>query len=161
MVLSTVSETVYSYQRHIVFGIMNCRAPKNIHFECQRCARCCGDTSHRGRNVLLTKGEVERISKRISQRPLSFASSYSNSGHYQYKMKKRSGKCIFLDGKACRIYDTRPLICRFYPFSMRKSNGSYVFETAEECPGIGLGGTVVQGEFKKMISAAHSVLKPS
>ncbi len=75
-------------------------------------------------------------------------------------MKKRSGKCVFLEGKACRIYDARPLICHFYPFSMRRSNGTYVFEIANECPGIGLGGTVEQEEFEKMLSRAHSVLKP-
>ncbi|MDI6883971.1 MAG: YkgJ family cysteine cluster protein [Hadesarchaea archaeon] len=140
---------------------MNFRAPKNIRFECQRCARCCGDTSHRGRNILLMESEVERISKHTGLRPLSFASPASNSGHYRYRMKKRNGKCVFLEGKACRIYDIRPLICRFYPFSIRKTNNTYMFEIAKDCPGIGLGGQLGQGEFEKMLLKAQSTLKVS
>ena len=141
--------------------IMHLLIPKNMRFECQRCARCCGDTSHRGRNLLLTKTEVEDISTREGLNPLSFASPVSNNGHYQYKMKKRGGKCIFLDGKACRVYDMRPIVCRFYPFSMCKKERSYVFDVAEDCPGIGLGEVLPCEKFEGMVSEAHFKLKTS
>ena len=130
------------------------RVPKNVHFECQRCARCCGDTSHRGRNILLLDTEVERISKNTGLRPLSFASSASSNGQYHYKMKKRSGRCVFLDRKACRIYDVRPIICQFYPFSMKRKNGSYVFDVAADCAGVGLGEPITKDDYGRMVEKA-------
>lgn len=133
---------------------MNFRVPKNVHFECQRCARCCGDTSHRGRNILLLDTEVERISKITGLRPSSFASPAFSNGQYHYKMKKRSGRCVFLDRKSCRIYDIRPLICQFYPFSMKKRNGSYVFDVATDCAGIGLGEPITKDDYERMIEKA-------
>lgn len=132
---------------------MNLRAPKNVRFECQRCARCCGDTSHRGRNILLLEAEVERISKQKGLRPLSFALPISN-GRYQYKMKKRNGKCIFLEGKACGIYNIRPIICQFYPFSLNRNNGAHVFEVAKDCAGIGLGEQISKEYFESLVEKA-------
>jgi Fe-S-cluster containining protein len=76
-------------------------------------------------------------------------------------MKKRSGKCVFLDVKACRIYNIRPLICRFYPFSLRKGDNGYKFEISEECPGIGLGSILKERELERMIEEARSKLKPT
>ncbi len=137
---------------------MNFRIPKKVSFECQRCARCCGDTSHRGRNILLRESEVERISRHMGLRPLSFASQASNNGHYQYRMKKKSGKCFFLYGKSCRVYEVRPLICQFYPFSMKKHNGSYVFEAAKDCAGVGLGEPIKKEYFERMAEKATMVL---
>ena len=140
---------------------MHLLVPRNVRFECQRCARCCGDTSHRGRNLLLTKSEVEEISERTGLNPLSFATPISNKGIYQYRMKKRGGKCIFLDGKACRIYDIRPLVCRFYPFSVCKKDEKYVFNFAEDCPGIGLGDVVAEDVFEELVTEAQFKLRTS
>ncbi len=92
---------------------------------------------------------------------MSFASAFSNSGYFHYRMKKRSGKCVFLEGKACRIYDIRPIICRFYPFSVKKSNSTYMFEAAKDCPGIGLGESLSLTEFERMLAEAQSKLKMS
>lgn len=139
---------------------MNLLIPKDTRFECQRCARCCGDTSHRGRNLLLTKSEVEMISARSGLNPLAFCSPVSNNGHYQYRMKKRGGKCVFLEGKACRIYDIRPIVCRFYPFSMFKKKKTYVFGVAEDCPGVGLGEVLPCEKFEGMVTEAHIKLRP-
>lgn len=69
-------------------------------------------------------------------------------------MKKRNGRCVFLDGKSCRIYEIRPLICRFYPFSVKRKNGAYVFEVAKDCAGIGLGEPVAKTHFERMVEKA-------
>ena len=140
---------------------MKIRYPKNVHFECQRCAKCCGDGSHRGRNILLLESEVKRISKTTGSRPLSFASRSLSVQPYRYRMKKRGGKCVFLYGKACKIYKIRPLICRFYPFSLKKGNNGYKFEFSEECPGIDLGDAIKKGEFEKMFGEAQKILQSS
>jgi Fe-S-cluster containining protein len=138
---------------------MNVVVPKNVHFDCQRCARCCGDTSHRGRNLLLTDEDVERICRETDLNPLSFASPISDHGLYHYRMKKRNGKCVFLEGKACRIYQNRPLVCRFYPFSLEKRKNKYVFDVCDECPGVGLGEVVPDEEFDLMLKEAQERLK--
>lgn len=156
--LTTTIVRYLNYGGTINYGTMNIRVPRNIRFECQRCARCCGDTSHRGRNIYLLDNEVENISIRTGLRPLSFVAPASNSGKYRFKMKKRSGKCVFLEGKACRIYDNRPLVCRFYPFSMKKAGNAFVFEVAKDCPGIGLGETLELNEFERMTDDARSKL---
>ncbi|MCK4384814.1 MAG: YkgJ family cysteine cluster protein [candidate division Zixibacteria bacterium] len=140
---------------------MNLRYPKKVRFECQRCAQCCGDSSHRGRNIMLLESEVRQISNTTGLRPLSFASRSLSIQPYRYRMKKRNGKCVFLDGKACRIYNIRPLICRVYPFSIKRGDNGYKFEVSEECPGIGIGKTLVPGEFERMLEEAQRLLQSS
>ncbi len=138
---------------------MNIRAPKNVRFECQRCARCCGDTPHRGRIIYLLESEVKKISKKTGLKPLEFASPISGLGNFKYKMKKRNGVCIFLKNKACQIYDIRPTVCRLYPFLVSKNDGGLVFEVSEDCPGIGLGAPLTQEHFKHMAELAKSIIK--
>jgi Fe-S-cluster containining protein len=98
--------------------------------------------------------EVERISEDTGMRPSSFSSPTSSNGWYRYKMKKRSGRCVFLDGKSCRIYSIRPIICQFYPFSVKKTNGSYVFDVAADCAGVGLGDLVTKEHYERMVEKA-------
>ncbi|MEM3401768.1 MAG: YkgJ family cysteine cluster protein [Candidatus Hadarchaeales archaeon] len=137
--------------------VLDVRAPKNVKFECQRCARCCGDSSHRGRIIYLLEEEVERISQYTGLSPLEFAMPISGLKNFKYKMKKRSGVCVFLKDKACRIYDIRPISCSIYPFEVRRSNGAFVFEPSKECPGVGLGCPVAESEFRKMAENAKKI----
>lgn len=136
---------------------MNIRAPSKVKFECQRCARCCGDTPHRGRIIYLLSDEVQRISKSTGLHPIEFSSQISGLGKFDYKMKKRNGVCIFLKNKACRVYGTRPRTCLLYPFMARKSNNSLIFEISDDCPGIGLGDKLTSYDFKKLANFAKSV----
>lgn len=136
---------------------MNVRAPRSVQFECQRCARCCGDTSHRGRIIYMLNDEVEKISELTGLRPMEFSSPISGLKNYKFKMKKRNGICVFLKDHACRIYDGRPLLCNIYPFLVRKSNGSFLFDISEDCPGIGLGYSIQDNYFKKMAESARGI----
>jgi len=76
-------------------------------------------------------------------------------------MKKRGGKCVFLYGKACRIYKIRPLICRFYPFSLKKGSNGYKFEFSEKCPGIDIGNALKKSDFERMFEEAKKILQYS
>lgn len=138
---------------------MNIRAPRNVRFECQRCARCCGDTPHRGRIIYLLEDEVRKISKRTGLRPLEFSSPISGLGNFKYKMKKRNGVCVFLKNKACEIYDIRPIVCRLYPFLVSRNDGSLVFDISEDCPGIGLGSRITEDHFRRMADFAKAILR--
>jgi Fe-S-cluster containining protein len=58
---------------------------------------------------------------------------------------------------ACSIYAHRPLICKFYPFSVEKRNGGFVFKVTEECPGVGVGKPLGEEDFREMLAEANGV----
>jgi len=135
------------------------RYTKGIHFECQRCAECCGDTHERKRNILMLKKEVGRISEVTKLKPEEF-SIPSGTEPYRYVMRKREGKCIFLKGVDCQIYPQRPLLCRFYPFWLEEPSAeSYVFRVSGDCPGVGIGKVFKKDDFGKMLKEAIDAYK--
>lgn len=79
---------------------------------------------------------------------------------YIYEMLKSNGSCIFLSGNSCTIYGNRPLICRFYPFTMFEENG-YFFGIDKACKGVGLGEVIDKRLISKLIEQAkRSIGKP-
>lgn len=106
---------------------------------------------------MLLEGEVKRISRATGMKVSEFTVE-AKWGAYTHRMKKRNGKCPFLDGKACKIYNLRPLMCRLYPFSIEKSGNTYMFGVSEDCPGIDLGKVVPEEEFKRMFEEARQAL---
>jgi Fe-S-cluster containining protein len=88
------------------------------------------------------KSEAEQISQVTSKPVKEFADKIEGHEPYVYGMKKtaRKGKCLFLLDKTCAIYESRPLICRFYPFQLAATEDqAYTFFCTKECPGIGEG----------------------
>jgi Fe-S-cluster containining protein len=81
-------------------------------FVCERCGECCKKLY-----ILLASNDIERI-KKLGHALDSFSES-EQLGEYKGKrvLKKVDSKCIFLsDDNLCKIYDSRPEICRKYPF---------------------------------------------
>ena len=112
--------------------------PKKVLWECTRCAKCCCDSPNHDRQILLLQSEANEIRKASGLEVTDF-SEPSASGIYALRMKKKAGRCMFLDGAQCQIYDRRPLVCRFYPIWLRQDNATYIFGVTDECPGIGKG----------------------
>ncbi|MBS7615315.1 YkgJ family cysteine cluster protein [Candidatus Bathyarchaeota archaeon] len=135
--------------------------PRNVHFECSLCALCCGDTETNVRKILLLKKEAEKISKKTRKDIESFAEKINDKAPYAYVMRKtNSGKCVFLKGKLCIVYDTRPLICRFYPFKIDNlGNQHYTFSYTKECPGIGRGPQLKRKFFETLFAELISLMK--
>lgn len=73
--------------------------------------------------------------------------------------KAESGKCIFLKDDLCTIYQTRPLICRFYPFEFKEENHKHVFAYTDECPAIGKGPYLEEGYFERLFKASMKTMK--
>ena len=139
---------------------MKLRYPENIRFECQRCAKCCGDTSERERNILLLEPEVKQISAVTKLEPAEFLTPSSGTEPYRYAMKKKEGRCIFLKGTDCQIYLHRPLICRFYPFSLKELGAeNYEFKVSGECPGVGYGKIIKEEDFRAMFNKALNCMQ--
>ena len=124
--------------------------PKRIHFGCERCALCCGDSKHGVRRILLLNIDVDRMLKSQSMALEEFAVKIEGFEPYMFQMKKTvDGSCVFLRNSSCSIYEARPLICRFYPFQLQnRGNDRYVFRYTDECPGIGKGRSLKKGFFE-------------
>jgi Fe-S-cluster containining protein len=72
-------------------------------------------------------------------------------------MVKMDGHCIFLLGNRCTIYDNRPLICRFYPFTMSEVD-DYLFDADRGCEGVGKGSIIDERYFKKLVYEARRTI---
>jgi len=112
---------------------------------------------NRERKILLTEYDLKRIQNlniefRFYQRNKSIIKSYI------YEMIKKDGSCIFLSDNGCTIYEHRPLICRFYPFTMTKTT-DYIFRTDNACKGIGCNKLVARKYFQELVEEAEKTLK--
>ena len=126
--------------------------PKDVRFECSRCALCCGDTETKRRMILLLKSEAERISQTTSKKVSEFAQRKEGVKPYAFVMRKTfGGKCVFLKDNLCTIYGAKPLICRFYPLKLDfQGTKKYAFNYTNECPGIGKGPRLEKEFFNKL-----------
>lgn len=116
------------------------RYPAHIRWTCVRCGNSCRDLAPRRRNILLTAGDIKRIVSANGREPEDFSVPSRTRAPYQRKMRKLEGRCIFLQGSTCSIYKARPLICRFYPFSLDVSeDGKLEIGFDSACQGIGKG----------------------
>jgi Fe-S-cluster containining protein len=101
----------------------------------------------------MLEGEVKRIAGAAELRPEEF-SLPTGKEPYRYTMRKKEGKCIFLNGIDCQIYPHRPLLCRFYPFWLEELDGDYEFKVSGECPGVGIGRMIKEKDFRGMLNKA-------
>jgi len=125
--------------------------PEEVSFRCEKCALCCGDTEEKTRQIFLLKSEVKRISEETLKELNEFAEETGRGDSFVYRMKKREGKCVFLEDNLCSIYPTRPIICRFYPFKLENlGKNRYTFSYTDECPGVGKGGQLKREFFKEL-----------
>jgi len=97
---------------------------KELGFSCELCARCC--TKEFNDHVFLLDSDLERI-RQIDPDAVIPAPYYEfcdQEGRFYvsgYALKtKPDGSCIFLENKRCRIYESRPSICRVYPHMLHR-----------------------------------------
>lgn len=130
----------------------------DVRFKCIRCGNCCRNTDRAERRIVLTKKDVETIRSTTKLRIEDFANR-NDDEKYPYIMKLISGKCFFLDANCvCLVYSYRPLVCRFYPFLLRKIGAKYVFEVDPSCSGLGNGENIDEKYFLKLVQEAEKHL---
>ncbi|MBW2979822.1 YkgJ family cysteine cluster protein [Candidatus Woesearchaeota archaeon] len=81
-------------------------------FNCERCGECCKKLY-----IILNDSDIKNIEKHGYQ--LDSFSETEQVGEYKGKrvLKKINGRCVFLTNDSlCKIYDSRPEICKKYPF---------------------------------------------
>lgn len=123
---------------------------------CIRCVKndedCC--TSYYSRFVTL--GDAQRIAKLLGKKPSEFlkyaelsecdrkTDLYANKPHsYYYDLladgkilqlrTKKNLSCIFFEKGSCRIYPSRPLACRVFPFWFSKEGKIIVDSNGTDC----------------------------
>ena len=115
-----------------------------LHFECQRCGRCCSGpgTGY----IWVTKPEIRLITDFLKIKP----------EHLRQKYLKRVGlrttivehpltkDCMFLQEangqRKCMIYPVRPSQCRIWPFwPSNLADADAWNKAAQKCPGINRG----------------------
>jgi Fe-S-cluster containining protein len=104
-----------------------------------------------------TLGDAQRIAKLLGKKPSAFlkyaelskndkgTNLYAKKPHgYYYDLvsegkilqlrTKRNGSCIFFEKGSCRIYPSRPLACRIFPFWFSKGGNIIVDNNGINCP---------------------------
>jgi Fe-S-cluster containining protein len=134
--------------------------PKNLRFECNRCAKCCGNTKEKNRHIIILETEAQEIQKQTELGIEAFCSEIQDKQPYVFEMKLSEGKCFFLKSDGCSIYDFRPMICRFYPFELKfdETQQTYAFTATAECPALNQGKRLTQTDFKQLFWLAEKKL---
>jgi Fe-S-cluster containining protein len=122
-------------------------------FKCVNCGLCCRDACRHFRRIVLTPTDADRIAQ-ATRLPLEefCKPTHHASAPFFWIMKKESGTCVFLDSNSmCKVYDSRPMICRCYPFPVEFDVRVFTFGTpSRDCPGIGRGDKLPREFFEKL-----------
>ena len=95
---------------------------REVGFQCDLCARCC--TQEFNDHVFLLEKDIEIIRQNDpeSVEPAPYYELCDQNGSFYvsgYALKtKKDGSCTFLENRRCTIYDSRPSICRLYPYML-------------------------------------------
>jgi len=99
---------------------------RSLRFKCKRCAVYCCKLG----GPCLTKEDIEQMESAGHKKGEFVEDSTRKYGSHRLMtnvMKNRKdGSCIFLrtkekrNGHECSIYDTRPILCRLFPFEIRR-----------------------------------------
>lgn len=99
---------------------------REIGFSCTRCGDCCAARAGDNNLVMVSPGEVRRISAHSRLRPDEVAEPYPESVTlpggtsltFGWALRRPGGDCRFYGGGRCHVYASRPWICRTYPFML-------------------------------------------
>jgi uncharacterized protein len=135
--------------------------PAHLRWTCIRCTKSCRDLPGHARNILLAKSDIKRITDSTKLTAKEFSVSSRGSFPYIRKMRKLGGRCVFLQDSRCSIYRARPLICRFYPFSLHPDrNNTFEIGFDLSCSGMDKGPYRSERFFRDLVELANKELRP-
>jgi len=134
--------------------------PAHLRWICVRCTKSCRDLPGRTRKILLAQSDIKRITDSKKLTAKEFSVSSRGSFPYVRKMRKLGGRCVFLKDSRCSIYRARPLICRFYPFSLHSARNN-MFEIGFDliCSGMGKGPYRSERFYRDLVELANKELR--
>jgi len=123
-----------------------------VKFSCTHCGHCCRDVI-----CLPTPNDVVRLAREHGADPRKFLEFVTPDGiskvsksdptwlrcngtRYLMALRRTARGCYFLNKRTlhCQAYESRPLICRLYPFALNETRGGeikgYSLQRDVECP---------------------------
>lgn len=123
-----------------------------VQFECQGSGRCCVSRDEYG-YVYMTKEDRIRMAQSLNLSTSQFTRQYcvKDEGLF-HLIDGPEGRCHFLQGNQCGVYQGRPTQCRTWPFWPEVMNAKvWQKEVKDFCPGVGKGRTWSQEEIKAQL----------
>ena len=126
-----------------------------LRFECQRCSGCC---RHDPGYVFLTRTDLDALVDGTGLSEEEFLKKYCKivdlGGFKRISLIEKSNyDCIFWEDGGCRVYDSRPVQCRTFPFWISYLEDEADWKNlAKSCPGVGKGDLVSKEEIEKRIA---------
>jgi len=113
---------------------------REIGFSCTMCGECCRPGAGDDNLVMVSPGEIRRISSLCHLRAEECAEPYpehvklsdGTEVTFGWAVRRVAGDCIFYRDGSCQVYAERPWICRTYPFML---DGEDLLTSP--CPGLG------------------------
>lgn len=110
---------------------------EGLRFKCTECGKCCTGTPG---IVWVSEKELLAMAEQVDLAPEDFALKYLRVVNGRMALLEKSDKsydCIFLDGKRCTIYETRPKQCSTFPWWPQNLESKESWEDLkEECEGV-------------------------
>ena len=123
-------------------------------FSCTRCSSCC---RHESGFVFLSEIDVSRLATECQMTYTEFVDAFCRWIPSPNKTERLSLKekpdfdCVFWDS-GCKVYNSRPLQCRVFPFWPNVLNSKESWErTKSECPGIDRGKLYTYNEIEALL----------
>ena len=88
---------------------------EGLKFKCTGCGKCC--TGSNG-YAWLTEADVLGLARHLNLSVNKFLQKFTRYVNGSYALLDAPGtdRCIFLEGKQCRVYEARPSQCKQFPF---------------------------------------------
>jgi len=111
---------------------------------CLSCSACCRNTE-----MILTPSDIRRL-EALGYRREEFAMLRGGF----YRLRNVKGRCYFLRGSRCAVYEYRPIGCSMYPIVIDVEKGDVALD--EDCP---IAGETTEGELELARAHAKRVLE--
>jgi Fe-S-cluster containining protein len=139
------------FGRLIAGGIMKKFYENGLRFKCTNCGECC---KLPGGRVEIDLPETIEAANFLNLSVDAFLQKYCTTENNQIKLKDNAEKhCVFLEDDHCKIYLSRPLQCRTFPFWPENLKSAFRWKQLKTfCPGVESGslfGFVKIEEFRK------------
>jgi hypothetical protein len=126
-----------------------------LRFECTGCGHCCTGNP-REYWVEVNHTEQQRIAGHLGISLRWLRRRYLVREVDGDGISMRGGRCVFLDGKRCRIYPVRPQQCRSYPYWPELLRSKHAWQAeAKRCEGIGRGAVISLVKIRNVLNAAR------
>ena len=130
---------------------------EGIRFQCTGSGKCCtvrGDSAY----VFFTRKEERTMAGHLGLSRVEFRRLHTDRlGPGEWTLHFPDGRCTFLDGRRCSIYEARPSQCRTWPFWPENMDPEvWNTEIAPFCPGVGQGPLHTQEKIEATLEEADS-----